>query len=57
MHRYTPRPVYYGGEPFRRLPNLHRRSLLRRIARPAFQFAAALAVVAAYLALCAALEG
>lgn len=52
----TPRPVYYGGEPFRRLPNLHRKSLLRRIARPLADFLLACALCGAFLALCAALE-
>ena len=57
MHRYAARPATLGGVCLTVSPALPRRSLLRRIARPAFQFAAALAVVAAYLALCAALEG
>lgn len=52
----TPRTVYYGGEPFRRLPNLHRRSWLRRLARPAADILLACALCGAYLALCAALE-
>ena len=56
MHRYAARPASIGGVKLTTSPAL-RRSWMRRIARPAFQFAAALAVVAAYLALCAALEG
>ena len=57
MHRYACRPAAFCGVKFTDSPALPRRSWLRRIARPAFQFAAALAVVAAYLALCAVLEG
>lgn len=57
MHRYAARPAAIGGVCLTTSPALPRRSLLRRAARPAFQFAAALAVVGAYLALCAALEG
>ena len=52
----TPRVAYYGGEPFRRLPNLHRLSWLRRIARPLVDFLLACALCGAFLALCAALE-
>ena len=57
MHRYACRPAAFCGVKFTDSPALPRRSWLRRIARPAFQFAAALAVVAVYLALCSALEG
>ena len=55
MHRYACRSAALGGVCLTTSPAL-RQSWLRRIARPAFQFAAALAVVAAYLALCAVLE-
>ena len=56
MHRYACRPTAFGVKLIDSAA-LPRRSLLRRIASPAFQFAAALAVVAVYSALCAALEG
>ena len=55
MHRYAVRPAAIGGVKLTDSPAL-RQSWMRRIARHAFQFAAALAVVAAYLALCAVLE-
>ena len=57
MHRYAARPAAFGGVKLTDSPALPRRSILRRIARPVGDFILALAVVGAYLALCAALEG
>lgn len=57
MHRYAARPAALGVVCLTTSPALPRRSLLRRIARPVGDFILALAVVGAYLALCAALEG
>ena len=57
MHRYACRPAALGGVKLTTSPALPRRSLLRRLARPVGNFILALAVVGAYLALCAALEG
>ena len=56
MHRYACRPTAFGVK-LTDSPALPRRSLLRRVARPVGNFILALAVVGAYLALCAALEG
>lgn len=56
MHRYACRPALCGVK-LTTSPALPRRSLMRRIARPVGDFIIALAVVGAYLALCAALEG
>ena len=56
MHRYACRPTAFGVKLIDS-PALPRRSLLRRIARPAGDFSLALALVGAFLALCAALEG
>ena len=56
MHRYAARPAVFGGVKLATSP-APRGSLMRRIARPVGDFILALAVVGAYLALCAALEG
>ena len=56
MHRYACRHTPFGVK-LTNSPALPRRSLLRRVARPVGDFILALAVVAAYLALCAVLEG
>ena len=56
MHRYACRPAMCGVT-LTDSPSLPRRSWLRRAARPVGKFILALAVVGAYLTLCAALEG
>ena len=55
MHRYACRPALCGVT-LTNSPALPRRSWLRRIARPAVDFSLALALVGAFLALCAVLE-
>ena len=57
MHRYACRPAALGGVCLTTSPALPRSSLLRRIARPAADFLLALALVGAFMALCAAFEG
>ena len=56
MHRYACRPAALGGVKLTTSPAL-RQSWLRRAARPAGDFILALALVGAFMALCAALEG
>ena len=56
MHRYAARPAAIGGVCLTTSPAL-RQSWLRRAARHAVDFSLALALVGAFLALCAALEG
>lgn len=57
MHRYAARPAALGGVCLTTSPALPRRSILRRLARPACDFALALALVWSFMALCAAVEG